>query len=288
MSKAPAFQFYCGDWMKDPALRACSPAARGLWIDCLCLMHESPRKGYLEHANGDAVTPLQLSRMAGCTVAEVRKHIREMEKVGVFSRVLATGAIFSRRMVNDEETRKKLQANGQAGGRPKTRPATITLESPTEPKAEVEPQPNINQSGNQNGGSSSSSSSSSSFLSSPGPAEGGSDLASERPSPGPKAKAKRKPNALFDAVAEATGLDPCTAGPSIGAATAKLAAADPPFGPEDVRTFASRFHEFCHWAVKDNRARPTPRELEKYIGYIRAKPLTPSSTTTKKTIPYED
>jgi hypothetical protein len=44
--KLPSFQFYPGDWMKDPALRSVSLEARGLWIDMLCLLFESGRRGY--------------------------------------------------------------------------------------------------------------------------------------------------------------------------------------------------------------------------------------------------
>lgn len=45
MSKKPSFQFYPGDWLKDTALRLCSPAARGIWMDMLCLLHECPQRG---------------------------------------------------------------------------------------------------------------------------------------------------------------------------------------------------------------------------------------------------
>ncbi len=54
-SKLPAFQFYPGDWLKDPAVRSLPLEARGLWIDLLCIMHESDRRGYLE-LNGNGVS----------------------------------------------------------------------------------------------------------------------------------------------------------------------------------------------------------------------------------------
>lgn len=37
----PSFQFYPGDWQKNANLRRCSPAARGVWMDILCLLHDS-------------------------------------------------------------------------------------------------------------------------------------------------------------------------------------------------------------------------------------------------------
>lgn len=104
--KLPSMQFYPGDWMKDPAVRACSLPARGLWIDMLCLMHESCERGYLQHQNGKAVNNEQLARMVGCSVNAASRLVRELEDAGVFSRT-ETGVIYSRRQVRDEETRSK-------------------------------------------------------------------------------------------------------------------------------------------------------------------------------------
>lgn len=45
--KRPAFQFYPGDWQRNANLRRCSPAARGVWVDIMCLMHDSDEYGVL-------------------------------------------------------------------------------------------------------------------------------------------------------------------------------------------------------------------------------------------------
>jgi hypothetical protein len=47
MADRPAFQFYPGDWKRNANLRRCSPAARGAWVDVLCLMHDSDEYGVL-------------------------------------------------------------------------------------------------------------------------------------------------------------------------------------------------------------------------------------------------
>jgi hypothetical protein len=47
MGKLAWFHFYPGDWMKDPDLRRCSPAARGVYMDLLCLMFECEERGVL-------------------------------------------------------------------------------------------------------------------------------------------------------------------------------------------------------------------------------------------------
>lgn len=114
--KRPAFQFYPSDWRKDPALSACSLAARGLWIELMCIAHESDAYGYLS-INGKAMSPAQLARMVGETPALVAKLVAELEDAGVFSRT-EEGVIFSRRMVKDEHIRNVRANAGKAGGNP--------------------------------------------------------------------------------------------------------------------------------------------------------------------------
>lgn len=43
--KRPSFQFYPGDWQSNTKLRRCSPAARGIWLDILCVLHDSDEYG---------------------------------------------------------------------------------------------------------------------------------------------------------------------------------------------------------------------------------------------------
>lgn len=43
--KRPAFQFYPADWRNNAKLRRCSPAARGAWMDVLCVLHDSDEYG---------------------------------------------------------------------------------------------------------------------------------------------------------------------------------------------------------------------------------------------------
>jgi hypothetical protein len=74
MTKFPAMQFYIGDWLKDPELRMCCPATRGVWIDWLCAMHELDRCGQVV---GSVV---QLARLGHCTTDEVASTLAEIER----------------------------------------------------------------------------------------------------------------------------------------------------------------------------------------------------------------
>ena len=110
MKARPSFQFYPSDWLRDPGLRSCSLAARGLWIDMLTFMHEAEPYGHLR-LKGRDIGPDILSRMVGTSMKVARRLLTELETAGVFSRT-AQGTIYSRRMVKDEAMREK---RGQFG-----------------------------------------------------------------------------------------------------------------------------------------------------------------------------
>lgn len=114
--RRPAFQFYPADWRKDPALSACSLAARGLWIELICIAHESERYGHLA-INDKPMTVQQIARMVGESPATISKLIAELESAAVFSRS-EDGSIFSRRMVSDEHIRNVRAEAGRLGGNP--------------------------------------------------------------------------------------------------------------------------------------------------------------------------
>lgn len=116
MGKLPYFPFYPGDWLKDPGLRSVSHAAKGLWLDMLCLMFESEHRGYLE-VNGKAPSIAQLARMVNASEDEVARLLLELRVVGVFSES-ASNVIYSRRMVKDNQLRDKRKKAGKLGGNP--------------------------------------------------------------------------------------------------------------------------------------------------------------------------
>ncbi|MCE5270792.1 YdaU family protein [bacterium] len=70
MGKAPAFQFYVGDYLKDT--RALSLAAKGAWSDILCFMWDASPRGRL------SITWDGYGHMLGVTVREAKKVISEI------------------------------------------------------------------------------------------------------------------------------------------------------------------------------------------------------------------
>ncbi|WP_052573898.1 hypothetical protein [Haloferula sp. BvORR071] len=112
--KRPAFQFYPADWRKDAALQSCSVAARGLWIEMMCIAHECLPYGHLT-VNGKPMARTQIARLTGMGEATFKRLLGELIQAGVCS-VAEDGTIFSRRMVRDETLRAKRVEGGQAGG----------------------------------------------------------------------------------------------------------------------------------------------------------------------------
>lgn len=103
--KTPAFLFYPGDWLKDPELQSCSLAARGAWIDIVCLMSQCKPFGMLA-TDGDPWDEERLARaLRGCDNS-VTGAIEELKSSGVLKQN-SRGFFYSKRLVEIERERKK-------------------------------------------------------------------------------------------------------------------------------------------------------------------------------------
>jgi len=101
--KLPWIKFFPSDWLSDEALRGCSPSARGLWVDMVCLMAKSKKHGFL--MSGDSpMGAEQLARIFGESLEKTSELMVELAQAGVYS--IQNDTIFSRRMVKDESLRK--------------------------------------------------------------------------------------------------------------------------------------------------------------------------------------
>lgn len=117
----PWIKFYPRDWRGDQALRVVSLAARGLWMEMLCIMHEATPYGHLV-IGGQPVKYDALARFVGAGVEEIQALLVELRDAGV-TRQTRGGVIYSKRMTDDhkrsEDGRKaKLEALEKAKGNP--------------------------------------------------------------------------------------------------------------------------------------------------------------------------
>lgn len=130
----PWLKFYPSDWQSDPALRSCSGAARGLWVEMLCFMHQAEPRGALL-INGKPINAKILAGLSNLPAKEVSASLAELEEAGVFSRT-DDDVIFSRRMMRDETKALADKANGARGGNPKLRRGGLTPSGSTGDKAQ--------------------------------------------------------------------------------------------------------------------------------------------------------
>ena len=117
MAKNPWLKWYPADWRQEPALRLCSRAARSLWVDMICLMHDGEPYGHLT-VNGKPLSAKQLAAVLGDSERDVTAWLKELEDNGVLSRA-DDGTIYSRRMVRDKARDDENRSNGKRGGNPK-------------------------------------------------------------------------------------------------------------------------------------------------------------------------
>jgi len=142
MSKLPAFQFYPGDWRKDPSLNVCSRFACGLLIDLLCVCFESACRGALVLPSGVPMSRDQIFRAVcrGETREEFETALNELIDAGVM-KVHDSGYLYNSRMVRDEEVRQGRVEAGSKGGSKRQANSKQTLKQ-TSSKPEANTQAN--------------------------------------------------------------------------------------------------------------------------------------------------
>jgi len=137
-SKIPWFSFYVGDWQKDPNLRRCSHAAKGVLIDMLCLAFECEERGVLA-TNGEGWTREEIAQAVGGDPAQTVACIDELTLKGVIKRD-DKGRFYSSRMVRDEHKRQLCSEAGKRGGNPNLK-LTLKGGSKGDPKGMSKPNP---------------------------------------------------------------------------------------------------------------------------------------------------
>jgi hypothetical protein len=125
----PSFQFYPGDWLSNLNLRRCSFHLKGVWLEVMCLMHDSEEYGILRwqlqeitNAVGCQLSDLQELLRYGVLKGEEKDTLSVTFSVSISkkNRVPETVILindhgplyFSSRMVRDEYIRKQRAQHG--------------------------------------------------------------------------------------------------------------------------------------------------------------------------------
>lgn len=96
----PWMKWWTRVWLGDPALRSCSPGARGIWADIVTAIHQEGQDGVLLF-KAKRPTTGQLARLTGCTPRQYLAFEHELEEAGVFDRRESDGAIICRKSARD-------------------------------------------------------------------------------------------------------------------------------------------------------------------------------------------
>ena len=76
MGKAPADQFFWGDWLNDHELQMASDSTRGVWINALCRMWYATERGKLEGSRENLI------KIIGCDPENFDKFTQEVTALG--------------------------------------------------------------------------------------------------------------------------------------------------------------------------------------------------------------
>lgn len=87
----PAFQFYVSDWQRNIKLRRCSHAEKGIWLDVLCLMHDSDQYGILRW------TLKEIAEAVGCRIPDLLSLHRKDVLKGAGEHAICEAYIFAPR-----------------------------------------------------------------------------------------------------------------------------------------------------------------------------------------------
>lgn len=125
--------FYVGDWLKSQDIQTLPYDLRGIWFEMLCYMWESSERGYLVDNSGKFYSENELAFLLRLPADLLKQKLEILEQKGIFSKRKSDGAIYSRRMVNDEEIRKIRAKVGKKGG-----DTTSAIFAKAKPQAKVE------------------------------------------------------------------------------------------------------------------------------------------------------
>lgn len=110
-----AMPFYVGDWLKCPEVMILPPDIRGLWFDMICYMWGSVERGVMVKPSLKPYTKAEIIDIIGKDCAGTGHWLDVLIDNGVCA-LRDDGAIYSRRMVKEENIRRKRKEAGKKGG----------------------------------------------------------------------------------------------------------------------------------------------------------------------------
>lgn len=135
-NKIPSFSFYPADWRGDLKLQLCSLDVKGLWIELMCIMHDSDIYGYLL-IDGQKPTEEDLSFLLRIDINIFKKCFSKLKNRKII-KVNNEGIYYSKRMVNDFRLKELSKQYGKLGGNPKLKSVKGRVNLPLKKKKKDE------------------------------------------------------------------------------------------------------------------------------------------------------
>lgn len=107
--------FCTRDWLSCAEIKFLPPDIRGLWFDLICYMWECVERGVMVKPNHQPYTKDEITALIGKDCSGSYDWLDILVENGVCA-VREDGAIYSRRMVKDEEISEKRRIAGKKGG----------------------------------------------------------------------------------------------------------------------------------------------------------------------------
>jgi hypothetical protein len=122
LTNQPYLPLYVGDWMNNNKLKMCSPAAHGIMISVMCIMHKEATYGklllkqkYKQNPNQIHNFALQLARMTSFDLVDIEPALKELLDENVLK--LNDDFLICQRMVDDVQLSEKRALIGREGGK---------------------------------------------------------------------------------------------------------------------------------------------------------------------------
>lgn len=143
MAELPYMRFFTSDWLGSTSLRRVSLAAKGVWIEMLCLMWANTPRGELSR-RGKPESIEDIASMIHGDRAQVIAAIKELIGAEVAD-VREDGTIFSRRMVADVSLSESRADAGRRGGSNTQASVKASAQANTQASAQANDEANLKQ-----------------------------------------------------------------------------------------------------------------------------------------------
>ena len=126
----PYIPLYVQDYLTDEKLNECSPAAQGIYIKIMCILHKSEAYGSIllkqkdkQNENSVKNFAFKIARLLPFREEEIESALSELIENGVMN--IEGDTLFQKRMVRDGELSDKRALAGSKGGNSKSKQGNL-------------------------------------------------------------------------------------------------------------------------------------------------------------------